>query len=271
MLLYNGHLMQEQALRLPLSNRAFQYNDGFFETLIVQQGRIRFWQHHVARMQDAAAALQIRLFDQLAPAALEQQLLTLAGQNKAEKYGRLKLKVWRDGAGLYTPQTDEAAWLATAEATTPADVSPLQVGLCRRTTTLPSSFSHFKGPNALVYVQAAREKAGTTYNDMLLLSPEGAVAELISSNIFWLQQNTLFTPSLTTGCVNGILRRAIMQWASEKRVDVVECQIGLAELSEEATVFAANVTGFRWVPAISGQAYGQQHPLLDQLQQDLFQ
>ncbi|WP_347159238.1 aminotransferase class IV [Pontibacter chitinilyticus] len=271
MLLYNGHIIPEEALRLPLSNRAFQYNDGFFETMIVLNGRIRFWNDHVARMQEAVEALRLSLFDQLSPDELQQQLLHLAALKNASGYGRLKLKVWRSGAGLYTPQTDAADWLATAQPTQAAADEPLTIGICQQTQTLLSPFSHFKGPNALLYVMAGHEKQAGDYKDMLLLSFQGDVAELISSTIFWLQGDVLFTPALTTGCVNGILRRNVLRVAPANGFRVEEVSTGPAALYRADAVFAANVTGIRSIKAINEkEVAGTDHLFLQLLQQALF-
>jgi len=269
-ILYNGALLKEKELKLPLTNRAFQYNDGFFETMIVQQGRILFWQDHLTRITEAAAALGIHLHQNRNPDKFLEQLLHLSEQNNASNYGRVKVKVWRDGAGLYTPQTNAAAWMATAQPAEASQNLPLKVGICRTVTTLPSPFSIFKGPNALVYVVAGNEKAQTLYDDMLLLSPDGAVAEMISSNIFWFREGTLFTPALETGCINGILRRNLLRWAKAQAVPVVECLLAPAMLQDASVIFSANVTGIKSISMLASQQLPDTHPQLDRLRQELF-
>ena len=59
MLLLNGHLLPTAAL--PLPNRGLSFGDGFFETLIFADGRLRYAADHHARMQRAAAALHLTL------------------------------------------------------------------------------------------------------------------------------------------------------------------------------------------------------------------
>lgn len=269
-ILYNGHLIREQDLHLPLSNRAFQYNDGFFETMIVRDGAIRFWDDHVARMKEASAALEIQLFQSISANKLQKQLLQLSEQNNVSNYGRVKVKVWRGGAGLYTPQTDAAAWLATAQPTEVPLNLTLQVGLCRTARTQPSPFSAFKGPNALVYVMAGHEKTQTRYDDLLLLSPKGDVAEFISSNIFWMNGNTLHTPDLKTGCINGIARRNILRWAGNNNMAVAEGFYPVESLYSADTAFAANVTGIKEIKTIEASQLQTNHPLVGELQQELF-
>ena len=63
MLLFNDNLLPTVAL--PLPNRGLAFGDGFFETLIFIEGRVRLAADCGARMQQAPAALHLAL-----PAAL---------------------------------------------------------------------------------------------------------------------------------------------------------------------------------------------------------
>ncbi|WP_162053895.1 aminotransferase class IV [Pontibacter pamirensis] len=270
-LLYNNRLLQETELRMPLTNRAFQYNDGFFETIIIRQGRLSFWEDHVQRMQEAAVSLQLSLPPYLTSPAFPEKLLDLAKQQQAMEHGRLKLKFWRSGAGIYTPETNEADWLATVKQTTPVPILPLQVGLCRQVRTQYSSLSHFKGPNAPLYVVASIEKDTRNMNDMLLLDLQNRVAEFISSNVFWIRDNKVYTPALETGCVNGVLRRNIMRWCRQNDIVVAEVLADVDHLYHADGVISANVTGIKRIASIEEISLPTQHPLIEKLYKGLFE
>ncbi len=269
-LLYNGILISEQELRLPLHNRAFQYNDGFFETIVVQQCKLRFWPDHVARMQEAAQTLRLQLPAEFASSEFADKLLKLAEQNGAINYGRLKLKVWRSGAGLYTPEENSTDWLATVHAQAPAAVKPLHIGICSSTFTNYSPLSYFKGPNALLYVLAGIEKKDQQADDMLLLNRQGIVSELISSNIFWINNDIIYTPALDTGCVNGIVRRNIVRWCQAQSIKLKEVYFKPERLFKAEAVFASNVTGIKYISSINKSSFAASHPILDKLKEDLF-
>lgn len=270
-LLYNNHLFQENELRLPLSNRAFQYNDGFFETIIIRKGRLSFWEDHVQRMKEAAKALQLSLPPYLSSPAFPGKLLELADKQQAMDHGRLKLKIWRAGAGIYTPETNEADWLATVQPAPPVTLLPLQVGLCRQVRTQPSPLSHFKGPNAPLYIMAAIEKDSRNLNDMLLLDSQNHVAELISSNVFWIRNNHLYTPALETGCVNGVLRRNILRWCQQNETEVAEVLADVDHLYHADSVFSANVIGIKPLASIEEISLPTHHPLLVKITKALFE
>ncbi|WP_066831056.1 aminotransferase class IV [Rufibacter ruber] len=265
-LLYNGQLLPENELRLPLSNRAFQYNDGFFETIMVAQGKVRFWAAHWERIQEAAQVLQIALPLDLTAENLARQILFLAQENQCGYLARVKLKIWRSGEGLYTPPTDAADWLLTAQPAPLSAASALQVGLCQTVRTVPSPFSSFKGINAPVYILASREKTHKGYDDLLLLDPHGNLSELTFSNLFWVKENTLFTPALATGCLNGVLRRSLLAWALKNQWQTQEGLFPMEDLLKAELVFAGNVTGLRAIASLEHQALPQAEEHLAKLE-----
>lgn len=253
MLLYNNTFLPVQDLRLPITNRGFQYNDGFFETIIVMDGKLRFWAEHQDRIREAAGALHLAIPAYFWDGELEENLLQLAKQRNAFKLGRLKLKVWRAGDGLYTPQTSEIEWLATAALAEAIPSTGINVGICQNVRTCFSPLSQFKGPNAPLYVLAGIEKQATDFDDMLLLDADGHVAELISSNIFWKNGDVLVTPALKTGCVNGILRRNIIRWCLQRGIAFQEKLAKPDALLQADSVFTANVTGIKAIRSLNSQ------------------
>ncbi|MEJ8756573.1 aminotransferase class IV [Pontibacter sp. H259] len=270
MLLYNGEFIPESELQLPLTNRAFQFNDGFFETVIVANGKLRFWQDQVERIQAASKVLKLVLPKTIVSGELEKQLLQLAKQNNAANYGRLKLKLWRSGGGLYTPETNQADWLATITPGTPAATTPLHIGTCETITTNYSPFSFFKGPNALLYVMAGLEKKDKGFDDMLLLNRQNQVSELTSSNIFWFKKEVLFTPAIDTGCVLGIVRQNILKWAKQAGIRTKEVYFDVASLLKADTVLSCNVTGIRSIASINGEAVSIDESFVQQLREQIF-
>ncbi|WP_165864805.1 aminotransferase class IV [Rufibacter latericius] len=269
-LLYNSQILPENELRLPLTNRAFQYNDGFFETIILENGTLRFWPEHQARIKEAASVLGLTLPKELLNKDFLSLIRQLAEQNQCGNLARVKLKVWRAGEGLYTPQTDAADWLVTAHPMQKAPIAPLQVGICQTVRTLPSPFSSFKGIQSPVYVLASREKALRSFDDLILLDPSGNLAELTYSNLFWVKGETLYTPGLQTGCLNGIMRRKLLQWALRRNWQVNEGLFQPNELTAADAVFSGNVTGLRIIQSLEGKNLTSKPQLITQLQEEVF-
>lgn len=255
--------------RLPVTDRAFQYNDGFFETALVVNGQLRFWDTHQKRIKAAAEALYFELPAYFFEAGFELQLLELAKLQDAEAYGRLKLKVWRSGQGLYTPETNDINWLATIVPAAAAPKSALDIAICQTVYTSRHVLSEFKGPNAPLYALAGLEKKAKQKDDMLLLNPQGYVSELISSNIFWQKGNILYTPSIDTGCINGILRRKVLAWCHANAIRCSEVTAPPSHMLNADVVFATNVTGIRPIKRMDDIFMNDRQELIVKLDKDL--
>ncbi|GAA4358217.1 aminotransferase class IV [Hymenobacter saemangeumensis] len=253
MLLLNGTLLAAQSL--PLPNRGFTFGDGFFETLIVENGRLRLAADHWARMEQAAAALYLELPDALDSAEkLEKQLARLAEVHTL-RAARLRLHVWRAGAGLYTPESSAAEWLATAAPYVANDSLIMQADFARQTHSIYSPLSFCKGPQAWIYVRAAHERQQRGLDEIILCDTAGHVAEAGAAAIFWMKDGMLYTPSLESGCVAGVRRAQVLRAA---RAAGVKCHQGLFKeevLLAANAVFTANAAAVRLVRHIGWVAF----------------
>ena len=253
MLLLNNALLPSAAL--PLPNRGLAFGDGFFETLVFTGGHLRLAADHHARMRHAAAALYLALPEALAtPKALENTLATLATANHLPD-ARLRLQLWRAGGGRYTPATDAAEWLATAEAFVPDDTPVATADFALETHSIYSPLSFCKGPQAWLYVRAAHERQLRGLDEIILCDAAGHVAEAGAAAIFWWKDEVIFTPALETGCVAGVRRAQVLRAA---RAAGIECQEGLFrhhELLAAEAVFTANVAAIRSVQAIGTASF----------------
>src|SRR5688572_21033926 len=104
--LYNFELKPEEDLQISSDNRAFQFNDGLFETLVWKKGKVKFLKDHLLRLYLAAQTLRFNLAPELVdPEFMQEKITDLVKQNGLENESvRVKLKVWRSGGGLYTPE-----------------------------------------------------------------------------------------------------------------------------------------------------------------------
>jgi branched-subunit amino acid aminotransferase/4-amino-4-deoxychorismate lyase len=259
-LLYNGGLLDNASFQLPLPNRGLAFGDGFFETLIFTAGRLRLAADHHARMQQAAAALYLTLPAALAtPEALETTLAQLAAANHLPA-ARLRLQLWRAGGGRYAPTTDAADWLATAEAFAPDEAPIGQADFALETHSAHSPLSFCKGPQAWIYVRAARERQQRGLDEIILCDAAGHVAEAGAAAIFWVKDGVLFTPALVSGCVAGVRRAQVLRAA---RAAGVECREGLfsqQELLAADAAFTANVAAVRVLRQVANVLLGSALP-----------
>lgn len=252
MLLYNFQPVQEEAFSLSHLNRGFQYNDGLFDTLIFADGRIRFLHDHLDRLRRALAVLGLSLPEAwLEESWWHQQVAFLIRENGlTAPVIRIKANVWRRPGGLFTPESDEAEILLTVSAQADQSKIIATAGIVQAAPVPYSPYCFFKGPYALHYVQAGRAKKQAGWEEGILLDDHEHISEALVSNIFWLKGPVLYTPSLETGCIAGIMRLNVLRACQMLRLEVREGFFKAPELLAADLVFTTNVTGMRAIAAI---------------------
>jgi branched-subunit amino acid aminotransferase/4-amino-4-deoxychorismate lyase len=267
-LLHNFKVVPEEEFKLSFDNRGFQYNDGFFETLILHRGKIRFLDDHLDRIRKAMKVLGLAPLPHLNADYLQTEVPALALQNYLEQETiRVKINFWRKPGGLFTPESEEAEILITVQPQQPYPVKIRQADFYTGFPNRFTPFTFFKGPYALHYVQASLAKKKTGLDEFILLDEQGNISECLVSNIFWIKNNQVFTPSLESGCIAGIMRLNILRACQMLKAEAWEGFYAKADLLAADAVFTSNVTGLRPVLAIGQQQFKTAHPLIDQLEQ----
>lgn len=95
-----------------------------------------------------------------------------------------------------------------------------------------------------------REKAlKEGYDEVLFLNEEDIICEGSISNVFFIKNNTIYTPSIKCGILNGIMRQWIIN-----RYNVIEGQYTLEQLYSSDGIFITNsLIGIMGISKINGQ------------------
>ncbi len=107
---------------------------------------------------------------------------------------------------------------------------------------------------------AAEDAHAGGYDDALLLTADGHLAEASAANVFVVRDREVATPPLVDDVLNGITRRAIMTIAADAGYEVVERRIDRSELYLADEVFLTG-TGVQVAPiaSIDDRPIGSDH------------
>lgn len=266
-LILNGdfHTLESNQL-LSTSNRAFLYGDGIFETIKLQNKKMLFWEDHYNRMINGAKALSLDC-SKISKDDLRASIIQLAEKNSLTT-ARIRIQLWRSPGGLFTPADNSIQYLINASEFTEAPSLKRSCFFFEDVTLAYSSISRYKTCNALPYIVASLKRKELEADEMILFNTDGFVSECTSSNIFWVKGETLCTPSLETGCIEGIVRKQILAYAKQHHIKVVEGQYFKEDLLNADFVFTTNTSGISQLGCIEGKQFKEKHPLYDQLKAD---
>jgi len=250
---FNGEIVLANTSLFSINNRGFRYGDGLFETMRMIKGQLKFADLHADRLQRGMKALKIEGYSQMDAWFFKEKAEELARRNKI-KNGRLRLTVYRDSDGLYMPLQNKMGWCLEIQALDEPRYVLNSKGLIAdifTDLTKPCNYlSNIKTCNSLIYVMAGIYKTQNKLDEVFLLNQEGFLCEASSSNIFILYQNHLYTPALSEGCVEGVMRQVVIDIAGRIDIPLTEAQIKSDILYEADEVFITNA--IRGIQSIMG-------------------
>ena len=257
---FNGTVVPQETTILTAENRALRYGDAIFETMLWKDGDIRFLDLHIKRLQESLQMLHfedVEYFDAFFIRNKVEELLRK--NNMIGQLARIRLTVYRAGAGLYGPESNKPAYIIQV-ARKPENLRDKKTGLIIDVFTeykkSYSELSKIKSTNALIYVIAGLFRKKNAFDEVLILNQQGNLCEALSSNIFVLYDKVIYTPALTEGCIDGIMRQVIMDIAKEEGIEVVEAEIKPEILNVADEIFCTNaIEGVQWVMGYKHKRY----------------
>jgi len=242
-IIFNGKQVNKNEVSIGIDNRAFRYGDAIFETMYIENGGIRFLSKHLQRLREGMTEMKMEIPSEFEDySSIINQFLN---SNQLES-GMLRWQVWRVAGGKYTPQFQETECIIEYQELPP--VEEVKLGISNSSTVSYSSISRFKTSNALPYVLAGIEMKSSEYNDIILLNNQGHITECIASNIFWSNNKHIYTSSLSTGCVEGIMRNHVIE---ELKKEGVPLKIGEYGIEYFLDIQKAFITNSRGIFAVS--------------------
>ncbi len=257
---YNGNIIDASQPVFTAANRAFRYGDAIFETIRLMQGEILFFEKHLARLSRSMDLLGMNPNDDLTFHNLYLSIRHLDQVNNLKGNGRIRLEVFRNDGGLYTPHSNDVSYVietsSVAHKEYQLNENGLKIEIYSDIKKPVSRLSNLKSSNALYYVMAGLYKNTIHSGDCLVLNTDGRIAEAISSNIFLVDTNKVFTPALTEACVAGVMRETVIEHLLSHRIPLVEKGITVEDLLKADEIFLTDVIhGMRWVSAFRNKRY----------------
>jgi len=242
MLNFNGTLVDD--LATPMLNRGFSYGDAVFETIKMNHGKMLFWEDHYFRLMASMRILRMKIPMDFTMEFIEQQILSLVEAQNLEN-ARIRMTVYRNDGGFYLPKTNEISYIIEAHAlptTTFAATDVYEVELFKDFHIGKHLLSTLKTTNKLIQITASIFAEENGYQSCLLMNDDKNIVEAISGNLFMVTHNTIVTPPLSEGCLNGIMRKQIIALLKKNATfQWEERAISPFELQKADELFITNV------------------------------
>ncbi len=241
------------AIRYRSMTAGLAYGDGLFETIAVRDGRCRFLDAHLDRLESGCRRLGIP------PPSLEllrAELRELVGNELAchsEAYAY---------AGGWAPRLSAAGAIASrrvhsaSSARGPRQLPPARLRYCSTPVSRNASLAGLKTLNRLEQVLARAEWDDPAIGEGLMRNDRQEVICGTRSNLFYTRAETLCTPQLDESGVHGIMRAQVIDVARAQGIRTIEQAATAADLAAADDLFLTNALVGIWpVAELAGRSY----------------
>lgn len=225
------------------SDRGQLYGDGFYETMLMINGRVPLLEFNYRRILITALKLQIELPKELgSPAKFKALLEQFAGIGS---FVRIRMNVVRNTGGFYLP-LDNSSFINFVTSTFTNPLNELQqiiekVNFAESVTIYSKGLSRYKTLAKPDQVLLALENKSRNYDDLIVLNEKEEVAECIFSNINFIRSNgEHVTPPLESGCLAGSMRAFLLANQSKFNIHIIEEPIHKSDISYFVGCYTTN-------------------------------
>jgi len=226
------------------------YGDGVYETIRSYQHKIFMRDQHLARLHRSAGAIGLHV---PVPEADWPGLLNEAmqrngvGNDRTDAYIRITISRGVGDIGLDPALCPTPTVIVMTKPLSPPPPHHYQNGVdlivANTRRNYPGALDpQIKSTSFLNNILAKREAIAARAFDSLLLNWESHIAECTVSNLFFVTNGRLCTPSLACGILDGITRRIILSLAQEEGIQFEEGAYSLDQLVQADECFLTNTT-----------------------------
>jgi len=212
----NGTLLEDpHAGVLAVTDHGFTVGDGVFESIKVLDGRPFALTRHLDRLDRSATGLGLAPPD---PAEVRRGVDALL-DGASDPLGRLRVTYTAGPAPMGSGRGDGDATLVVA-------YSPIQpFPRSTAVTTVPwprnerGATAGLKTTSYAENVIALAHVAERGSSEAIFATTTGNLCEGTGSNVFYVVDDELRTPTLASGCLAGVTRALVLEWYGGREVD----------------------------------------------------
>lgn len=264
--LVNGEIRAPGAAALAIDDRGLQYGDGLFETTLVRNGNVRFWNEHLERLAGGCERLGMAAPDRH---TLTAEVAKLTGRHPNAV---LKIIVTRGAGGRgYRPDKNSVPTRIVTMHSLPADLDTvnLRARWCETRLGRNAALAGLKHLNRLEQVLARNEWDDEQIHEGLMLDTEGELISATSANVFLVREGALCTPDLRFCGIRGIMRGKVLQAALGLGLAINEEPLWPEDVEAASELFVTNaVRGIRVITQL-GERVWHTAPMATQLRATL--
>ncbi len=232
----NGILKPAGKAKVSPLSLGFQYGFGFFETIRVAKGTIKFLDEHMERFSKAWAYL----FNAKAPDLTWNNIISLVVRENGLENKVAAVKILA-AKGMNDIPPFEDTLLVTARPYVHRLENKKEPGI-RLMTCHRKRHTHladYKTMNYLYYFLAGKHAASKGYDEALILNHDGSVSETNTANIFFIKNKSVIIPQ-SPHVLGGIMANAVCDFLRNAGFEMISQKIFPKDIFDTDGAFLTN-------------------------------
>lgn len=243
MINFNGKILDESDQLS--NNRGFLYGDAVFETLKIVNNKILFWEDHYFRLMSSMRIIRLDIPETYTPEFLKENIIKIHQKKSLNGNSRVRITVFRYSSGKYRPESNTSSFIISSEELKESNYilnnGDYKVDLFKDFYLDNQLISSIKSNNKIINVVASIYSNENGLENCILLNKNKMVVEFINSNIFTVNQGKIYTPKLSSGCLNGVMRKNLINILRLNSFEVFEEDISTFDLTKSDEIFGTNI------------------------------
>lgn len=235
----NEKWIEDGVLPVSETDRGFLHGLGLFETVLATDGKVKFVDQHLARLQTGCDRLRWKPV----PTGLREAMTELLNRNNLQnRSARIRVAVTGGSGSLddVSQGDDRLVWMmAQPLAESPTEIAA-EISPWRRNELSP--LAGLKCASYAENLLALDEARRRGFAETIFLNTKGELCEAATANVFLVNGDRLLTPSLESGCLPGISRQAVIDLAGQNGIRCGAQSLVLADLENADEIFLTSAT-----------------------------
>ncbi len=242
----NNSIVKATDAKISVFDHGFLYGDGIFETMRAYDGVIFMFDEHLKRLWRSASLIGLDIQRNISDIKIGVYE-TLGANSLVNAYVRLSISRGYGPVGIDPDLCKENTFVIITNEFKSYPHSYYNEGIniivsSVRRNPVEALNPQIKSFNFLNNILAKIEAKKMEVQEALMLNMQGFISECTISNIFFLKDDILCTPSINCGILDGITREVVIDIAIRNGLRVREGEFSVEDLFSAMEVFVTNTS-----------------------------
>lgn len=232
----NGRFVDREHACISVLDNAVLYGEGLFETFLCIDDRLIFREGHLRRLYRGARVTGMKI-----PVKRDTLIdwLTRAVRAHPDRIKKLRLTISSGESARWAGKQGTPQVIVTVSSHELPE-KPFKLHVSSFRVDQDSVFRRIKTISYGIHAAALKIAKQKRCDDALMLNETGKVAEATSANIFWVRKGRVYTPPISSGCLEGVTREYTCREARRLGINVMEKNETLEQMLTADEVFLSS-------------------------------